>query len=103
MNRQYRAQFYLSMWEGSIDPIVGQEITVQDFNRSMDYAPNPIKWAFHGKWATVCVIAPNGDFSQVDALKFATNWMLGKCTDYAVDLDRCTIQINQGIPKTPHY
>jgi hypothetical protein len=103
MIRQYRAQFYLSIWQGAIDPIVGQEINLQDFNQSMEHAPNPIKWAFHGKWATVCVMSPYGDFNKQDALKFATDWMLGKNTEYAVDLDRCTVEIKQGVHKTPHY
>jgi hypothetical protein len=103
MNRQYRAQFYLSIWQGAIDPIIGQEINLQDFSKSVNHAPNPIQWAFKGKYATVYVIAPYGDFNKQDALKFATDWMLGKNTEYAVDLDRCIVQIKQGVPKTPRY
>jgi hypothetical protein len=95
-----REVFFLKIWEGR-DTIVGCEIGVSEFQATWNAAENPIKWSFHGLWASVMVISQENDITRHDALLFATNWMKGNVVHYAVDLDRCTVQITKGIEKPP--
>jgi len=102
INQPNREVFYLKIWQG-LNSIVGDEIGFSEFQAAWHHGEKPTKWSFNGIWATVAVISPKDDISRHDAFKFATDWMKGNVIHYAVDLDRCTVQITKGIEKTPHH
>jgi len=101
-NTPNREQFFLQIWHG-LDRIVGTEVDQQHFTNMWEMVIKPRKWMFVGRWATVYVITPESDITRSDALTWATQWMKGEVYHYAVDLDRCTVQITKGIEKTPHH
>lgn len=99
---EFREVFYLAIWQGR-DKVVGSEIIFNEYTQTMKHAPNPTKWLFFGKWATVIVVNPNGDLERSQALKFATDYMKGNYIVYHVDLDRCAYEIKTGLEKTPRH
>lgn len=97
-----REHFFMHIWEGRYT-VVGNEIDHAEFHSKWLHDQKPTKWAFVGKWATIHVITTDSEISRHNALNFVTAWMQGKVVHYAVDLDRCTVEIRRGIEITPRH
>jgi len=104
MNNITKPVFYLKIWIGGDGlELIGQELKALEFQYQKQMFCNHKKWSFHGTYATVFVTTPNESIVQSEALRFATAWMLGRYNDYAVNLDRCTVEVLAGINKTPPH